>query len=367
MEKSESKSNIIPLFWPQIYKEEWLEALSRVFSTRWIGQGPLVDEFEKEFGKKFSYDYCLSVNSGSSALELAYHLIGIKKGDEVITTSFTCTATNHPLVKLGAKIVFSDINGDLLIDFSDIKKKITPKTKAIVVVTLGGLPVNKKIFDLAESLKIPVVVDAAQSVGISEKHGDYVCYSFQAIKHFTTGDGGMLIVRNKNEYNRAKKLRWFGIDREAKKRVNFACLVNHQVAMEIEEPGFKYHMNDIAAALGLVGLKHTDEILRYRKSLCERYAKKMPKGIKCIYGGSYWMFGILTKNRDSMIDYLRKNRVECDLVQLRNDIFQAFGGKKQKLPNMDRIENEYFYLPMHTKLTHANVDYITKLICKFSG
>lgn len=350
---------MIPLFYPQIYKKEWLDALGNIFDTRWIGQGPVVDEFEKKFGKKFNYKYCLGVNSGSSALELAYQLLDIKPGDQVITTPFTCTATNLPLVKRKAKIIFADINDDLLIDYEDIKRKKTQKTKAIVTVTLGGLPVDKRIFDLG----LPVVVDAAQSVGVSEKRGDYICYSFQAIKHFTTGDGGMLIVRNKKEYDRAKKLRWFGIDREAKKRVNFNALNNREITMEIEEPGYKYHMNDIAAAMGIIGLKHTDEILKYRKLLCDTYADNLPKNIRCIYGGSYWLMAIITKDRNDIIEYLRGNGVECDLVQLRNDIFKVFGGKKQDLPNMNRLESEYLYLPLNPKVTIDDVKLICKLLC----
>ena len=355
----------IPLFWPQQFKIEWLKALADVFSTRWLGQGPLVEKFEKEFGKKFKYDYCLAINSGSAALELAYNLIGIGKGDEVITTCFTCTATNIPLVRMGAKIIFADINKNLLIDYSDVKKKITKKTKAIVVVTLGGLPVDERIFNLAKKKNIPVVVDAAQSVGISEKKWDYICYSFQAIKHFTTGDGGMLVIKNENEYKRAKKLRWFGIDREAKKRVNFQCLNNREITMEIEEPGYKFHMNDISAAMGLVGLKHTDEILKYRKLLCDTYADNLPKNVRCVYGGSHWLMAIITENRDDTIEYLRSNGIECDMVQLRNDIFKVFGGKKQNLPNMNRLESQYIYLPLNPKVTVRDVKYITSTLKKW--
>ncbi|MFC1612652.1 DegT/DnrJ/EryC1/StrS family aminotransferase [Patescibacteria group bacterium] len=353
-----------PLFWPQQYKSEWLESLAQVFDTRWLGQGPLADRFEKEFGEKFGYEYCLSVNSGSAALELAYHLAGIGAGDEVITPVLTCTATNLPLLRRGASIIFADINDNLVIDYNDVAKKVTPKTKAIVVVTLGGLPVDERIFNLAESFNIPVIVDAAQSLGISETRGEYICYSFQAIKHFTTGDGGMLIVKNEEEYKRAKKLRWFGIDREAKNRVDFNCLVNREITMDIEEPGFKYHMADIVAALGLVGLRHTDEILNYRKKICEYYAKNMPANIKCIYGGSYWLFAILTKNRNATLESLRSSGVECDLVQLRNDIFKVFGGKRQDLPNMNRIENEYMYIPLHGKITHEDADRVVNFLYK---
>lgn len=355
----------IPLFWPQQFKNEWLASLRRVFDTRWLGQGPLVEEFEKKFGEKFGYKYCLGVNSGTSALELAYHLIGIGKGDEVITTSLTCTATNIPLLRRGAKIVFADINENLVIDYADVEKKATPKTKAIVAVTLGGMPVDKRIFRLAKSLRIPVVIDAAHSLGVSEPYGDYVCYSFQAIKHFTTGDGGMLVARNKKNYARAKKLRWFGIDREKRRRRNWNWLVRHQVAMEIGEPGYKYHMNDITAALGLVGLRHTDEILNYRRGLCDYYAVRMPDNIRCVYGGSCWLFAIITKQRNSLIEYLRKNGIECDTVQLRNDVFKVFGGKRQNLPKMNEAENKYLYLPLHSKLTRNDIDHIIKAIIKW--
>lgn len=351
---------MIPLFWPQIYKDEWLESLSDVFSTRWIGQGPMVDKFEQEFGKKFNYDCCLAVNSGSSALELAYHLIGIGEGDEVITTVFTCTATNIPLLRRKAKIVFADIGYDLIIDTLDVTNKITNKTKAIVVVTLGGLPVNKKIFDIAKVHNIPVVIDAAQSLGVTEQYGDYCCYSFQAIKHFSTIDGGMLVLKNKEEYERAKKLRWFGIDREAKKKADWKCMVNHQMAMDIEEAGYKYHMNDIAAALGLVGLKHTNEILQYRKLLCDTYMRNLWLKFPFICGGSYWLFAILVENRDQVVDHLLSNGIVSDLIQLRNDIFKVFGGKRQDLPNMNVLENKYLYLPLNCKVTVNDVNFITE-------
>lgn len=351
----------ISLFWPALYKDEWLEELSKVFDTRWIGQGPLVDEFEKQFGDKFGFDYCLSVNSGTAALELAYHLIGIKKDDEVLTPVFGCTVTNIPLARRGAKLNFLDINNKLLVDYEDVKKKISKKTKALVVVNLGGIKIEDRVFDLAKEYRVPVVIDAAQSVGIKEPQGDYVCYSFQAIKHFTTGDGGMLVIRNKNEYKRAKKLRWFGIDREAKKKANWKWTVKHQMALDIEELGYKYHMNDIAAAMGLVGLRHSDELLRQRKYLCEEYDRKL-KGFQAIYGGAYWLFAILSENRNKLMDKLEKHGVESDLVQIRNDLFRVFGGKRQNLPNMDRIENKYLYLPLHPKITFKDVEYIANII-----
>ena len=216
----------INLFHPYYNGKKIQKAMKSMFpgnrSNRWLGQGPKVDEFEKKFGEKFNYKYCLALNSGSAALELAYHLIGLKEGDEVIYPVLTCTATGIPLLRRGVKIIFADINEDnWTIDVEDIKRKITKKTKAIVAVTLGGLPINPEVAKIARKYKIPLVIDACQSLGVSEKFGDYICYSLQAIKHFTTGDGGFLVVRNKKLYKRAKKLRWFGIDREKRVRNNF--------------------------------------------------------------------------------------------------------------------------------------------------
>lgn len=351
----------IPLFYPALLKKQWLDALDKVFRTRWVGQGPLVDTFERKFGEKFGYNYCLAVNSGSAALELAYHLIGIGPGDEVLTPVLTCTATNIPLLRRGATIKFLDINDQLTVDYEDVAKKISNKTKAVVVVNLGGIQVDKRIFALAKKYGVPVVIDACQSLGISEPHGDYICYSFQAIKHFTTGDGGMLVVRNKQDYTRAKKLRWFGIDREAKRKAGWMALVNHQTAMEIEEAGYKYHMNDIAAAMGMVGLTYSDKLLAHRKAICRAYDQKLPT-YKKIYGGSHWQFCILSENRNTLMQYLRKHNIECDLVHLRNDIFKIFGAKRQNLANMNRLEHQYLYLPLNSTTTLKDVAYITKTI-----
>jgi dTDP-4-amino-4,6-dideoxygalactose transaminase len=356
----QNNKNLIPLFWPELFREEWLKELGEIFNTRWIGQGPKVDEFERSFGEKFGYKNCLAVNSGSSALELAYHLIGLGPGDEVLTTVFTCTATNLPLLRMGCDIKFVDIGLDLVINPNDLITKISRKTKAIVVVTLGGLPIDEKIFQVARSFGIPVVVDAAQSVGVSENDGDFICYSFQAIKHFTTIDGGMLICRNDEDHIRAKKLRWFGIDRDAKKRAGWHCLVNHQMAMDIEEPGYKFHMNDVCATLGLVGLRHSDEILLNRQGIVLEYVLQLECPV--IAGGACWLVAIISDNRDRLMDACKDAGIETDLIQLRNDIFKVFGEKRQDLPVMNMLEDKYLYLPINCKVTAEDVNYICKVV-----
>jgi dTDP-4-amino-4,6-dideoxygalactose transaminase len=361
MKRKDSK---ISLFWPTYHGKEIQLAMASLFphdmSNRWLGQAHKVEEFERAFNEKFDYQYSLAVNSGSAALNLAYHLIGIGPGDEVITPVLTCTATNIPFLHRGAKIVLVDIKDDLTIDPEDVKRKITPKTKVIVVVTLGGLPVDKEVFYIAKKHKIPVVIDAAQSLGVGEKRGDYICYSFQAIKHFTTGDGGMLVLRGKDDYIRGKKLRWFGIDREAKARAAWQACQRRQMTMDIEEPGYKFHMNDIAASIGLIGLKHSDEYLAHRKNIADYYTRNLK--CKTISGGSYWLYGVLVENRDEVAEKLKNAGIETNLAHLRNDIFKAFGGQRLFLPNMDRLEPLYLYIPIHTNMTLKDAERVVKTL-----
>ena len=354
----------VPLFWPNIYKDEWIKELEKIFSTRWIGEGPKTKEFESEFCKKFDYEYCLSTNSGSSALELAYHIIGINEGDEVLTTVLTCSATNIPLLRRKANIKFVDIDRKTLtMDYNDFCNKVNTKTKAIVTVNLGGVECNTEIYRLASEMGIPVIVDACQSLGIKEYYGDYITYSFQAIKHFTTGDGGMIVFRNKEDYIRAKKLRWFGIDRDKKSHHDWRSMISErEICMDVEEPGYKFHMNDIASVMGIVGLNHSNECLKYRMKIAKIYdSLDNYKSIKTISGGSYWLYGLLVDNRKEFMNKLRNDGVECDPIHLRNDIFTSFGGK-QKLKNMDYIESRYMYIPIHTNMTLEDAEFVVKKI-----
>ena len=353
----------VKLFTPNTYTDEWIEELKKTFESGWLAQSSKVAEFENEFGKKFGHRHCIAVNSGTASLELAFHLAGIKPGDKVLTPVLTCTATNLPLVHRGADIEFVDIDRwTLLIDRQDLERKL-PGAKAVVVVNLGGLPVDPWIYTICKDAGVPVIVDACQSLGLIEPYGDYVCYSFQAIKHFTTGDGGMLIVRDPEQKVRAKNLRWFGIDRDRRQRLNFDFTpTNREMCMNMDEPGWKLHMNDIQATMGLVGLKYSDECLLHRRKYAERYAKRL-NFLDCVHGGSNWLFCIMLKNRDGgIMDRIKARGVECDLVHLRNDIFTPFGSKRQNLPNMAYVEERYMYIPMHINLTLSDVDYVCDVI-----
>ena len=190
---------MIDMFRPKISRQA-IDSVVDVLHSRWIGQGPKVDEFEHAFQYAFNVKHAVAVNSGTSALETAYDILKLGPGDEVITTPLTCTATNLPLVRRGCKIIWADINPKTLcIDPIDVRGKCTDKTKAIIQVHLGGIKADVGI------VHVPVVSDAAQALGVF--NGDFTACSFQAIKHIATGDGGMLVCPSEVSAKKAKLFR----------------------------------------------------------------------------------------------------------------------------------------------------------------
>ena len=360
------------LFYPFVPRSSFKE-VKKVLSGRWIGQGPKVEYFEKIFKKMFCNKYnCLAVGSGTDALHLAYILAGLKKGDEVIAPVFTCTATNIPLLYMGIKIKFADIDVKTMnMSIESIESIISKKTKAIIVVHYGGLPCDMdKIQKIATKYKIPIIEDAAHALGAKyndKKVGsisDFTIFSFQAIKHITTGDGGMLCFKDKKILNKAKRLRWFGIDREKKQKGIWEN--------DIKEIGYKYQLNDIGAAIGIESLKQFKKLLNHRRKIFYIYLKNLSKNknIQCIhdynnkYFHSAWLFKIITKKKDYLQKNLRKAGIETNQVHFRNDkysIFKKFA-KNKIFKNMNQLENQYLVLPIHHKVTPRKALYICSLI-----
>ncbi len=354
---------MIDLFYPYVPPEA-AEEVTKVLAGRWIGQGPQVKRFEEMFGFLFDVKYPVSVNSGTSALDIAYELIGIKEGDEVITTPLTCTATNIPLLRRKAKIVWADIDPNTLcISPKDAARKITEKTKAVVQVHLGGISAQCA-GAMYNGAKVPVVSDACQALGIFR--GDYTCCSFQAIKHITTGDGGMLVVRNEADYRNAKLLRWFGIDRERKEQEGWQAYKERKMTFDIELPGFKAQMTDIAATLGMAGLQNYYRVINYRQDLFRMYQKEFDgmDGITMVDGtkNTYWLATVLVDRRNDFARMLYDADVDTNIVQVRNDVYSIFGGKRADLPVMNALEEKYISLPLGMHVTPDDVAYICSKI-----
>lgn len=366
----ETGSDNIVLFHPHI-SEAAIELVQQTMQTRWIGQGPKVDEFENRFSKRFGEGSpAIAVGSGTDALHLSYILAGIKPGDEVITPVFTCAATNIPLLYERAEIRFADVQKETLnMDPEHVRQLITDKTKAIICVHYGGLPCDlDELTAIAAERGIPVIEDAAHALGATYRSktigtiSEFTMFSFQAIKQMTTGDGGMLLIKDATLLEKARRVRWFGIDRTAKQMGNWDN--------DITEIGYKYQMTDIAAAMGLAALAEFDHVLTLRQSLFQRYSENLRgvPGIQIVGDGftdrdhAAWIFTILAENRRGLQEKLRLNGIESNQVHYRNDRYTVFGGRRDNLPNMDAVEDRYLVLPLHTRVTLEQVDRICSVI-----
>jgi len=360
----------IVLFYPNI-PDEAINEVAQVLGSRWIGQGPKVAHFEQLFGKKFLTGHtALAVGSGTDALHLAYILAGIEPGDEVIAPVFTCTATNIPLLYQGAKIVFADVDPSTMnISVDHVRQLVSERTKAIVCVHYAGLPCDMdELMQVSKEYNIPLIDDSAHALGATYKGRkigeitDFSVFSFQAIKHITTGDGGMITIKNKDLVEKAKRIRWFGIDRSAKQMGHWEN--------DIYEVGYKYQMNDIAASLGIAALAQFDQALNHRKLLLREYENQLAgiNGIKLI-GTDFndrehaaWLCTVLTERRIDLMKKLRSYNIESAQVHYRNDRYTVFGGRKNNLPNMDSVEDRYLVLPLHGKMKLQDVEYIGNVI-----
>lgn len=340
------------------------ENVADVLKSGYVAQGPMVEKFEDELSHRFGTDV-VTVNAGTSALHLALHLIGVGPGDEVITTAQTCIATNGGIALRGAAPVFVDVDpASGLIDPDAVKAAVTPKTKAIMAVDWAGHPCE---YDELRSHGIPVIQDAAHAVGslykgkhVAQSGGDYVCFSFQAIKHLTCGDGGALVVPL-DQLERARRLRWFGMDRNPKN-------VRHRFEQDVTEAGYKFHMNDISAAIGLANVRHLDGILE-RHILNALQLHSALDGVKGVrlpprdLRSSWWLFTIRVKNPGSFADGMAERGIQCSPVHSRNDRMTMFSeGRSGNLRGLEEFSREQISIPVGWWVTEKDLKRIAESV-----
>jgi dTDP-4-amino-4,6-dideoxygalactose transaminase len=347
----------IPLF--KVYMSplahEWVK---EVLYSGHIAQGKMVDRFEGELQKLLRIDAdqeILTVNSCTSALDMALHLCGVGPGDEVITTAQTCTATNGGIVHRGARPVWADIHPITgLVDPKSVDSLLSPRTKAIMVVDWGGRPCDyDALHEIGDRHGVPVIQDAAHSfmtryhgVPIGGRGGDYICWSFQAIKTLTTGDGGALLVPP-GQTERARLLRWYGLDRRSS--MSFRC------AQNIQEIGYKYHMNDIAAAIGLANLRDMDDLIGAQRSHARLYCDALSglRRVKVPFydeGSSWFLYTISVDDRASFEKHMAERGIETSQAHARNDRHDAFakaaGAQTQPRPGQDYFSEHQVSIPV---------------------
>lgn len=359
---------MIPLFKPYI-SPGCAEAVKEVLDSGQLTEGYYSDLFELKFGQFIGNKNTCLTNSCTSALHLAAIACDLKPGDEVITTAMTCMATNEPFYNMGLKLTFADIDLDTgNICPKSVENLISKKTKAIVVVHWAGLPCDlNSINKIAKKHKLKVIEDAAHAVGSIYNgkkignHSDFVCFSFQAIKHLTTGDGGAVCCKRKKDADRIRKLRWFGLNRKFKGKSRWD--------QDIKESGYKYHMNNINACIGLKNLENINYILNKHINNAEYYDlninnEKITKIKKPLDAFSAsWIYSILVKDRNKFIKYLSKNSIQADRVHVRNDKYSVFKKfNKETLDGLEFFDNNLINIPCGWWLSQDNLDYIVETI-----
>lgn len=369
----------IPLFKVSM-SPDVIEPLNHVLMSGYIGQGEQVDKFEDSLATFIGNPYINTVNAATSALTMSVRMLRgdeYSSDDEVLTTPLTCTATNLPIMANNLRIRWVDVDPETCnIDTDDLMRKLSPKTKMIMVVHWGGYPCDlDALVDVQErcqelyGFKPGVIEDCAHAIGSTYKgkllgnHGNLCCYSFQAIKHMTTGDGGMLVSPSHELHKKAQLLRWYGLDRT--RSADFRCEQN------IQHWGYKFHMNDINATIGLHNLKLLPGVIQRHQengSYFDRVLKDV-SGITLLKNesdrqSSYWIYTLKVDDRDGFVKKMKESGIAVSRVHDRNDKHRCFSDFRCGLPNLDKLCETMICIPCGWWVTDEDREYMIDCIKK---
>jgi perosamine synthetase len=292
-------------------------------------------------------------------------LAGVGPGDQVIVPAQTFVASGLAVLMCGAEVVFADIQratGNL--DPLSVRAKISERTRAIMPVHWGGYPCDMaELSEIASQAGVSIVEDAAHALGATYRGSPIGCisrftaFSFQAIKHLTTGDGGSLACREGEDAAEARRLRWFGID-----RVRDAASILGEREYDLARVGYKYHMNDIAAAIGLGNLVSFDNVLARHREIAASYRAGLARvaGLTLMEAvpdrqGSYWFYTVLVERREDFVRALKARGIPASVVHRRIDRNAVFGGIRRDLPNQAHFDENQISLPIHSACTDEDI------------
>ena len=292
-------------------KEEMMPALEEILYSGYIAMGEAVGNFETKFGNYIDNERVLALNSGTAALHIALCLLNVGNGDEVISTAMTAEPTNTTIALTGAKVVWADVDVKTgLLDPESVRKKITEKTKAIMLVHYAGMVCNMDEFNkISEEFNVPIIEDTAHALGSKYKgkmvgsNSRFTCYSFQAIKHLTTVDGGAISFLNDEDMDEAAKLRWFGLNKKV--------------------------------------------------TLIPYYENTEP---------SYWLYTLKVENRDDFCRMLKDAGIEASQLHHRSDTHSVFQQSKCDLPALDQFYSEFVHIPCGWWVSDEDRERIVDLI-----
>lgn len=357
---------------------EELEAIRKVFETGWLGLGSSVFEFEEELKKYLGAKNVVAVNTGTSALHIALAAFGVGPGDEVIVPSITFAACVQVVLALGAIPVFAESHEEtVLLDIDDVERRLTPRTKAVMPVHFCGSSCDMdRLMALAKTRGFRVIEDAAHAFGSDYKgrkigtQGDAVCFSFDPIKNITAGEGGAVALADDAVAEDIRRMRILGIDKDTWHRYQNT----RTYLYEVVSPGFRYHMPNFCAAIGLAQLKKLPAFIARRREIAHCYDAAF-QGIPGITPVKMdlestvphiYIVRVASQHRDAFMECLKSRGVGTGVHYIANHVqpyFERFA--RGPLPRADRLWQEIVTLPLHCAMSDRDVETVVAAVLDF--
>lgn len=352
--------------------EEAIARVGEVLRSGFLNEGQAVREFEAALKDWTGAPHVLAVNSCTSALSLCLLHLGVGPGDEVIVPPQTFIATGLVVLHAGGTPVFADIDPETAnISATSVRSRITSRTKAIIAVHWGGAPCDMDaLHAVADEAGLPLIEDAAHAFGARYRGrpigaiSRFTCFSFQAIKGLTTGDGGAIACRDEADVKPLQKLRWFGID----KSLTQVNAIGERIT-NVDVAGFKNNMNNISAAIGLGNLPGYGARLARRAAIAARYRETFHglNGLTLLRSevgaeSSWWLFTLRVERREDFARAVSGRGIPVSVVDRRIDRHSVFGGERKDLPGAAQLDAEQIALPLHEGLSEDDVAQIVEAV-----
>ncbi len=369
-----------------------INAAVRVLRSKWITQGPIVDEFESAFAARIGCRHAIAVNSGTAALHAAVASLNLRPGDEVITTPLTFIATINAILYVGAKPTFADINPETLnLDPKDVARRINENTKAIIFVHFAGNPSGfSDLVELAQNRRVSLIDDASHALGAKCKRrmiGSFdesiSTFSFHPVKHITTGEGGMLTTGDAQKAEFIKTFRNHGIPSQARERFGAKAPWHYDATLL----GWNYRLNGVGCALGISQLKRLGDVLAKRAKIARFYEREFKdmaqiqlQSIETECQHAWHLYPVilrleaLTVDRDKFLSALRAENIGATVHYSPAHLFSfhrdRLGYKEGDFPVAESVSNRIVSLPIFPSMSHADckdvVQAVRKLLAFYS-
>lgn len=368
---------MINVFGSSVGAEE-IEAVAKVMRSQWMGFGSSVDEFEQRFRDGRGLPDFAMVDSGSNALLMATTLLDLPPGSEVIVPSFTWVSCAQAVILAGCRPVFCDVEVETMnVTAEHIERRVTERTAAVMIVHYAGLTVD---LDPIRALGFPVIEDAAHAVASTYKGkpcggvGDVGIYSFDAVKNLAVGEGGGITTLDPALMERARRLRYCGIGKSGFEAASSSAAgTSRWWEVTVDEPFIKMLPTNISAAIGLVQLDRLAELQARRAELWRLYDRLLgvderiglPVGDSEFGEHSYFTYCIRVDRRDELARHLLDNQVYTTLRYPPMHLYPAYGQTDVRLPNSELLKETALNIPLHPRLTDADVEQVSELILAF--